>query len=441
MQDHTRLLPIVKSIVILVLALVLGTYYSEYHQSDDAVLVLTTRTSGRTSHPNCISEPPNIVLLQEPLQLFEKIVGDELSQFGTLILNDTYGDKVKRIEIDHTKSEYERSREIFRQWLVGKGIRPITWYTLIEVLSKTELKTLAAYVHDSVKEAVLNVSALPYSHSEIIIDAANTLRELYKGEPVIEFGLLNYASDMPYLNIKVTDHEELLNELDSGKFHRLLITGRPGAGKTTLMRHTAKEWAEGKTLQSCQILFLIYLGSLKNKGHNSLNDLLTESHKDLRDRQHIVEEITVSQGAGACFLLDAYDEYNERDYVFDVMFRNKLHSSLCILASRPYDFMKNSGLKQIELVGFDHNSLEDYLHSLSTDRTLIESILETWKTHPEVREMCTLPLNLVLLIAIKRNTDLKQSLIIQTRTQLYTCLLYTSPSPRDATLSRMPSSA
>ena len=26
-------------------------------------------------------------------------------------------------------------------------------------------------------------------------------------------------------------------------------------------------------------------------------------------------------------------------------------------------------------------------------------------------------------------------------TQIYTCLLYTSPSPRDATLSRMPSSA
>ena len=30
---------------------------------------------------------------------------------------------------------------------------------------------------------------------------------------------------------------------------------------------------------------------------------------------------------------------------------------------------------------------------------------------------------------------------IRTRNELDTCLLYTSPSPRDATLSRMPSSA
>ena len=34
-----------------------------------------------------------------------------------------------------------------------------------------------------------------------------------------------------------------------------------------------------------------------------------------------------------------------------------------------------------------------------------------------------------------------KSLVIKTRTSYYSCLLYTSPSPRDATLSRMPSSA
>ena len=33
------------------------------------------------------------------------------------------------------------------------------------------------------------------------------------------------------------------------------------------------------------------------------------------------------------------------------------------------------------------------------------------------------------------------SIVIPTNGQSYNCLLYTSPSPRDATLSRMPSSA
>ena len=430
---------VVTSTLSLLLALLVGTLYNEYYHQyteaeDDPVLTTTTSLMPSPPMPHewardtdspLISEPPNIVLLQEPLRLFERIVGDELSQFGTLILNDIYGDKVKRIEY-HDKSKYERSKEMFRQWLVGKGIKPITWNSLIEVLNKTQLKTLAEYVYNSVKKDVLNVSALPYSHSEIIMDAADTLRDQYKGEQVVEFGLLNYASDMPYLNVKVTGHrvQELLNELDSGKLHRLLITGRPGAGKTTLMKHVAKEWAEGKTLQSCQILFLIYLGSLNNKGHRSLNDLLTESHKDLRDEQHIADEIAARQGAGACFLFDAYDEYDEEDYVYELMFQNKLRSLLCILTSRPYNFKKDSGLKQVEIVGFDDKNLENYLHSHSTDGTLIESILNTWKTHPKVREMCTLPLNFVLLIAIKTNA--KQPLTIQTRTQLYAAFMNTT---------------
>ena len=34
-----------------------------------------------------------------------------------------------------------------------------------------------------------------------------------------------------------------------------------------------------------------------------------------------------------------------------------------------------------------------------------------------------------------------KEMAVQNARDLYTCLLYTSPSPRDATLSRMPSSA
>ena len=36
---------------------------------------------------------------------------------------------------------------------------------------------------------------------------------------------------------------------------------------------------------------------------------------------------------------------------------------------------------------------------------------------------------------------LRAGLVRQTSAGIYSCLLYTSPSPRDATLSRMPSSA
>ena len=46
-----------------------------------------------------------------------------------------------------------------------------------------------------------------------------------------------------------------------------------------------------------------------------------------------------------------------------------------------------------------------------------------------------------LLTAITEENGLKQCEKDYTHAVVYTCLLYTSPRPRDATLSRMPSSA
>ena len=47
----------------------------------------------------------------------------------------------------------------------------------------------------------------------------------------------------------------------------------------------------------------------------------------------------------------------------------------------------------------------------------------------------------VLAIGDNLNTDIKGANLLNYHSLLVCCLLYTSPSPRDATLSRMPSSA
>ena len=106
---------------------------------------------------------------------------------------------------------------------------------------------------------------------------------------MVEFKLLDFTANMPYINVmmesdgKTIDFWELLNRLDSkhlqlqatnkpGKLERILITGHPGAGKTTLMRHLAKEWANRTTptLLSCKLLFLIQFGHLSKDKSLSL---------------------------------------------------------------------------------------------------------------------------------------------------------------------------
>ena len=60
------------------------------------------------------------------------------------------------------------------------------------------------------------------------------------------------------------------------------------------------------------------------------------------------------------------------------------------------------------------------------------SKIESWAEVQIVRRG-----NVLSIYGRKDNCDLTKKLI----NDLYSCLLYTSPSPRDATLSRMPSSA
>ena len=70
-------------------------------------------------------------------------IGTKYTSFGILLLNDSNAARVKAIEIKYHEDTQEINLEILRQWIEGNGKQPVTWRTLVDVLCKIGLTTLA----------------------------------------------------------------------------------------------------------------------------------------------------------------------------------------------------------------------------------------------------------------------------------------------------------
>ena len=70
----------------------------------------------------------------------------KFSQFGTFLLDDRTGSRVKIMECKHHYDAEQINMEILREWLAGRGKQPVTWTTFVEVLRDIELSTLAGEI-------------------------------------------------------------------------------------------------------------------------------------------------------------------------------------------------------------------------------------------------------------------------------------------------------
>ena len=82
---------------------------------------------------------PNGRVVSIPVEIATKYV-----QFGTFLLDDRNGSRVKIIARKHHYDAEQINIEILQEWLIGRGKQPVTWATLVEVLRDIELSTLAS---------------------------------------------------------------------------------------------------------------------------------------------------------------------------------------------------------------------------------------------------------------------------------------------------------
>jgi hypothetical protein len=65
------------------------------------------------------------------------------TNFGILLLEDDNGGHTEAIVKERREKAEDINTEIFRQWVNGKGRKPVSWATLVDVLRKIDMNKLA----------------------------------------------------------------------------------------------------------------------------------------------------------------------------------------------------------------------------------------------------------------------------------------------------------
>ncbi len=204
---------------------------------------------------------------------------------------------------------------------------------------------------------------------------------------------------------EVTEYEEVFKEYREGAL--VLVEGRPGSGKTTLVNKLTRDWATGKkVLQGAKILFLVTLRLLNVSGREkSLLDLLQIFYDE--DLSKIIEQhLRKCRGKGACFILDGLDEYpieSKKNLVIDqLLFSKTFLHSMVIVASRPVatEKLKTMCRTRIEVVGFSKDQIYSYVRTYPFNDCspgMACKMTEFLDQHPNVLHMCYLPVHAAMI--------------------------------------------
>ena len=208
---------------------------------------------------------------------------------------------------------------------------------------------------------------------------------------------------------------------------RLLIEGRPGSGKTTLVHRFSKDWASGNPkldLRNIKLLFLVHLRGLFNDPHITLRDIIRLYYADESTVDTITREAEESSGEGLCFILDGLDEYRPNQkrntFIFKLIKKLCLPNAVVIIASRPAASaqLRNSADKKVEVIGFLKDQVYEYVENYPfTETDKGKDLHEYFEQHPNVHHMCYLPIHAAMVCYL---FNIMGGTLPRTETEMYT---------------------
>ena len=202
------------------------------------------------------------------------------------------------------------------------------------------------------------------------------------------------------------EYLEVFGKYESGAL--VLIEGRPGSGKTTLMHKVTRDWAVKKdVLVGAKLVFLIPLRLFSSLSNDiDLSDIVQYYIASDKKRKKVMTHMETFSGEGVCFLVDGLDEYQLRDdrntTIYKLLRKRLLPNSMVIVASRPIGSAKlrmNSRVtKRVEVLGFSKTDVFSYIGNYMFEDVGLTSKLEKYlNDHNKVLHMCYLPVHTAMI--------------------------------------------
>ena len=400
-------------------------------------------------------------LCEKHVSILTEILGDQSSKWKEIGISlNLPGNVLKEIQARmHMDSSKISLSEVLREWLVGNHphAKPPTVGSLEETLGSNTvgLGKEASQLLNNIEKHIQQIEE-PYASAKKMrldfsplkkIQSSNILIDRYCFQPevpedswppvcnkyinlaLIKQGNINSAGKYARSTVR-GDMDDILRDKDKVKYEEvfsnfgkgclLLIEGRPGSGKTTLVHRVCRDWAKGEMLKGAKYVFLISLRLFVNKTDVKLKDILNLFYRnDEKAAQDVSEHLRQFNGDNICFIIDGLDEYSpkgrENSIIFQIISKEYLPLSMVIVASRPVATAKlrRVASKQVEVVGFMREQISSYIKEYPFfDKVKTQKELESYlDLHPNVLHMCYLPVHVAMVSFLfeKMGKDIPQT--------------------------------
>ena len=215
---------------------------------------------------------------------------------------------------------------------------------------------------------------------------------------IIDYAIRGDADDI-IAKKETVEYKQVFGEYNSKEL--ILLEGRPGSGKTTLVHKVIKDWAEGEVLTKAKYLFFVTLRLLNSEGRDeTLSDILELLYSNDEELKTTIDYIEKNDGEGVCFVIDGLDEYQpqnkKKSVIYKLLDKISLPRAMIIVSSRPSatpTLKKDVIAKRIEVFGFSKQQIFEYIDNFQFGSSPAHNLKEYLVSNPNILDMCYLPVH------------------------------------------------